>query len=176
MASYSPSTIARIADINRGLQVDTGILTGTVSFITTVPVYLYTVVGRIIVLSLFFDVMSTWAAATTIKFVWKSTVPVVTIQDMSAACSSMDTFAAGRRVVLVGTLTSTAAVVLPTTPGITTNIQCAPMMVGNAMPATGVMQVGQIGFYPSTTSTGGTGKFTLLYVPVDDGSYVEALV
>jgi hypothetical protein len=67
-------------------------------------------------------------------------------------------------------------VVLPTTPGITTNIRCAPLMVGNATPASGIMQVGQIGCTPTVTSTGGTGKFTLEYVPDEEGSYAEALL
>ena len=89
----------------------------------------------------------------------------------------MDTFAAGRHVVLVGTLTSTAAVVLPTTPGMATNIMCAPLLVGNATPSTGVQQVGQIGYTTATAAASASaGKFTLLYVPVDDGSYAEALV
>lgn len=174
--NYAPSTINRIGDINRGLQVDTGILTGTVSFITTVNLPLYTIYGRIIILSLFFEVMSTWAAATLLRFTWLSSIPGVTVQNLSADCSTMDTFAAGRRVVMVGTLTSTPAVVLPVTPGIATNINCAPMIVGNAMPATLIQQVGQIGCTPTVTSTGGTGKFTLLYVPVDEGSYAEALI
>lgn len=174
--NYSPSTVARIGDINRGMQVDSEILTGTVSFVTTVPIYVFTVGGRIIIRSLFFEVMSTWAGATLLRFVWKSTIPAVTVQDLSGDCTSLDTFAAGRRVVLVGTLTSTPAVVLPVTPGITTNIMCASMMVGNATSAAGVQQVGQIGCTPTVTSTGGTGKFTLLWVPVDADSYAEALM
>ena len=175
MANYNPSTIGRIGDINRGLQVDTTIQAFGMFDATNRQIY--TVYGRIIILSLFFEVTTVWVNATTLKFTWKSTVPVVTVQDLSGAGSSMDTFAAGRRVVLVGTLTSTAAVVLPTTPGIATNINCAPMMVGNAMPATLIQQVGQIGYTTATAAaTASAGKFTLLYVPVDDGSYAEALV
>lgn len=175
MPNYSPSTIARIADINRGLQVDTGILPYTK--FDAANHLIYTVYGRIIILSLAFEVTTLWVNGTTMKFTWASTVPVVTTQDLSGACSSMDTFAAGRHVVLVGTLTSTAAVVLPTTPGMATNIMCAPLLVGNATPSTGVQQVGQIGYTTATAAASASaGKFTLLYVPVDDGSYAEALV
>ena len=175
MANYNPSTIARIGDINRGLQVNTGIQPYTQ--FAAANVLAFTVYGRIIILSLFFEVTTLWANATTLKFTWASTVPVVTTQDLSGACSSMDTFAAGRRVYMVGTLTSTAAVVLPVNPGISTNINCAPMMVGNATTSAGVQGVGQIGYTTATAAASASaGLFTLLYVPVDDGSYATALI
>ena len=171
---YAPSTISRIADINRGIQVDTAIFPYT-SFVTGTNYQIFNVYGRIIILSLFFEVTTQWAAATLMKFTWLSTVPAVTVQDICANCSSMDTFAPGRRVVLVGTLTSTAAVVLPTTPGILTNVFCAAMLVGNATTAAGVQGVGSIGYTITTSATtASAGKFTLLYVPVDEGSYAAA--
>jgi len=174
--NYSPSTIARIGDINRGLLVETT-ETSYLNWGVTVQASLFTVYDRIMILGLWGEVGATTLAGAGALFGWTfaSTVPVVAAAALSAVSTSIDGFVTGRRISLAGTSVATAASVNGTA-----GISVGPvtfMVVGHMRTAAGVQRVGQIGCLTTTAVlTAGTAKFSLLYVPIDDGAYVEALL
>lgn len=173
--SYSPSTVARIGDIKNGLLVTTAELPYT-SF-GAANTSIFTVYGRILVWQLFFEVTVLWVNATTMKFTWTGTSPVQAIADASAACTSMDTFAAGRRVVYPGTTNATAASVANQIGQAQVTGPTVPALFGNIVSAAVTAPVGVIGYTTATAAASASaGRFSILYTPVDDGSYVQALV
>ena len=177
MANYSPSTIARIADLRNGMLVQTASELAYTAW-GTAQAYLFTVYNRIIIEALWLEVGVTTlgaAGASTLKFNWKASVPVITVQDISAASADTAAMVTGRRVSLAGTSITTGLSVNGSA-GISVTGSAARIVVGLA-PQAGVTSVSQIGcLYGTTALNAGTGQFTLLYTPIDPGAYVEALL
>ena len=173
--SYNPSTIERIGDIRNGLLVETGVLAfGTWG--AAVQANLFTVHNRIMLLGLWCEVVTTLTGdGCLLGLNWTSSVPVITVQPISAVCTNIHGFIRGRRISWVGTAYNTAAAVSYAA-GIS-YLSPDAMLLGVAPTAAGVQSVSQIGCLSTTVNlSAGTGKFSCLYAPIDAGSYVEALL
>lgn len=169
MPSYSPSTIARIGDITRGIIVRTEVLENA----TVLPVGstdLFTVYGRIRVLSLDVEAITDFAAdATTVQFYFDASTPAQAAVTISAASAAVGSLAAGKRISLAMTALNTA-------PQVDANAAVSLQDQGT-MDLGCVDGVGAIGMTGAAAAqTSGTCQATLCYVPMTDGAYVEALV
>lgn len=172
--NFNQSTRERIRDIKSGMHVETSILLGT-AYLATAQVELFTVYNRIVVLGLWFEVTTLWAGATTLKFTWTSSEPVIGVVDISLLSASMATFVAGARVWMIGDAVGTAASEEESA-AVTMNVTY-PMMLGNAPTIAGVTSVGTIGQDTGVAGTGvSAGKFGLLYAPVDHDARAVALL
>ena len=174
MSNYSPSTIARIGDIKNGLLVETTDM--SYALWGTAQAELFTVYNRIIMHALWIEVTATSlvGAGTLMNFTWTSTVPVVALQDISAASADIDSMDRGERISWPGVTLATATVL--STEGVSLCPTGIPFIVGIAPSAT-VTSYGTIGCLPTVAVlTAGTGKAGILYTPVDPGAYVEALL
>jgi hypothetical protein len=176
MANYNPSTIARIADINAGIKVETGILLGATYFNhaggAASQHELFTVKGRIILLQLFHEVITTDFGAQAAQAAWNATFSSVayTVQPIGTKCASVSGLKIGHRVVWGGGVLATAATVT-TKPYLSDYAAVTPMIIG------GRDSVGTIGMLGSD-ATLATGSFfcSLRYIADSEGAYVEALV
>jgi len=154
MANYAPSTRARIADLITGMRVDKAAI--AVAAISTKS--LFTVVGgNCLVVGLIGEVttiIETQADAT--KYI--STPTVGSAVDL---CSAVDITAqeVGGLLTITGVL-ATAAV--KGTAG-------AGVMMANSI----VVAPGVIGLNTAADNTGAM-KFSIWYVPLEDGAYIEA--
>jgi hypothetical protein len=172
--NYSPSTIARIADINQGIRVDTGALLATLilDHNPSLAVQLYTVHGRILLLNLFFEV-TTDLSADAAQVAWNATFSspvVITIQPIGTKCASVSALAAGHRIVWGGGVVATAATIT-TAPGISLFANVVPAIIGM------IDGVGTIGsLCTDATCTTGVLTCSLFYVPWSDGAYVDAIL
>ncbi len=172
--NFNQSTRRTLRDMKSGILVETSVLLGT-AYLATAQVELFTVYNRIAVLGLWFEVTTLWAGATTLKFTWTSSEPVITVIDISAYGGSMDTFVAGRRGYMVGDAVGTATN-NEEDAGITP-YDSVPMILGNAPTLAGVTSVGTIGQDTGVAGTGvSAGKFGLLYAPIDHNARADALL
>jgi len=174
--NYSPSTIARIGDIKNGLLVQTSREVSYLSWGVGVQASLFTVHNRIAIHALWAEVGVTALVGATalMLFNFASSVPVVAAVAMNAACTTIHGFVRGRRISLAGVSAATT-VNVDGAAGISFGYS-APVVVGIEPSAT-VASVGQIGCLTSVAVlTAGTARFSVIYTPIDDGAYVEALL
>lgn len=154
MPNYNLSTRARVADIATGLRVDKA----TVSVLAASTKSLFTVTGgNCIILALIGESTTGQAAgANAAKYI--STPTVGTAVDM---CAAGDIVSAeiGALFTITGVL-ATAAVI--------SNAGCGAMMWAPIIVAPGT-----IGFN-TAGNTAGSWKFSIWYVPAEDGAYIEA--
>ena len=173
--NYSPSTIARIADIKDGIRVDTGALIATTYCDHTTASgqhELYTLIGRIWLHNLFFEVVTADLSANVTTMVWNATFSstAYTVQPLGTKCSSISGLKVGHRIVWGGGILATAATIT-TKPYISDFAAVTPLLLG------GIDAVGTIGSKAeAATMTTGYLKCSLFYTPASDGAYVEALV
>lgn len=174
--NYNPSTIARIADIGLGIQVETGVLSANTYFNhaggAASQHELFTVKGRIILLGLFHEVITTDFSAQAAQAAWNATFSstAYTVQPIGTKCASVASLKIGHRIVWGGGVLATAATIT-TKPYLSDFAAVTPMIIG------GRNSVGTIGMLGSD-ATIATGSFfcSLRYLPDSDGAYVEALV
>lgn len=171
--NYNPSTIARIADINSGIRVDTGSLAAT-TYLDHSPSTnheLFTIKGTILLLNLFFEV-TTDLSADAAQIVWNATfsTPSATVQPLGTKCASVSGLTQGHRIVWGGGVLATAATIT-TQPCISDFAAVSPIIVGCK---DGVGTIGSL--CSDATCTSGAMFCSLFYVPWSDGAYVEALV
>ena len=174
MSSYSPSTIARISDIALGIQVDTGALLGTtyLQHSGTPQHELFTVKGRIRLVSLVAEIITADISTTACTMVWNATFSstAYTIQPIGTKCTTMSGMKVGHRVVWGGGILATIAT-LTTKPYLSDYADVTPMIIG------GIDSVGTIGMLcEAATVTTGSLKCSLRYFQDSPGAYVEALV
>ena len=175
---YDPSTIETLGDIGNGILVHTAAELAYTAWGVQVQAYLFTVYNRIKINALFLEVGATTlaGAGALLLFNWKSSIPVVAVQPMSTVCSTIHGFVRGRRITMEGVSIATVVNVDGTA-----GISFAPAGNGTIVgvePSAAVPQsVSQIGVLTSVANlTAGTGRFSLLYSPIDKGAYVEALL
>jgi hypothetical protein len=150
--------------------VETSVLTNT-AYLIQAQVELFNVYGRIIVNQLFMEAITVFGAnITTLLFNFTSSTPVVAVQPMCAASGALTSLAQGLRCVWVGGAVATAAVITATA-GISDVISVAPQLIGTRA---GVGTIGQL--TAAANQTSGTCRFGIMYTPVDEGSYVEAIL
>ncbi len=178
MSNYSPSTIARIGDIKNGLLVETSKEISYLSWGVGVQAYPFTVYNRINIHALWLEVGATAlvGVGALLLFNFISTIPSIGVQPMSTVCSTIHGFVRGRRVTMGGVSIATV-VNVDGTAGISFAPSGNGTIVGVAPSAAVPQSVGKIGVLTSVAVlTAGTGQFSLLYTPVDDGAYAEALL
>jgi hypothetical protein len=171
MPNYPINQIGRIADINAGIRVETSTFANTTYMVQTQQ-EMFTVVGRVMVLQLFWEAITAASAtATTLKFNATFTTPAISVFDLSAACTTMSAFAAGRRVTWIGAAASNAAVVTTAAGLSTTTVSVIPQILG------GIGFVGTLGILTAgANQTSGTSRVVVMYVPAADNSYMAPLV
>ena len=172
MPNYNPSTIARIGDLTNGIRVDTSVL-ANLTYLHQDQWEIFNVYGRIRIHSLFGEVTVVCSAhATQVLFNYTSTTPVIAVQPLCAKCASIHTLAVGERIMWVGGVVATAAVITAT-PGIS-DVNPAPQVVGGVA-ADGTNYVGSIGILSSDADqASGSVRYSIFYTPLSDGAYVTA--
>jgi hypothetical protein len=161
--NYNPSTIARIADINYGLRVDTAVLPAT-GWGATAVWPLFTVFnGRVLINQIVGEITTVLSThATLLKYYFTPTDGAQI--DLSAISLTASDLAVGIRILAAGTIGGAT-----TFSGIGASMaQPTPYIVGQ------VDVGGAIGIESTTaTFTSGAAKFSIWYIPLDDGAYVE---
>jgi hypothetical protein len=167
---YSPSTIAKVGDLNpkRGIVCRTATVNNTAAFLTT-AVNIFKVTGKIRIVSLDHEAVTDFGAQASVpRWQFESTTPVVALTNISAASSSNSGLAQGKRVSLAGTSLATALVV--------------DGVAGITPQPADTIDIGSEGgvFYLAQDSDvaqlSGTSIFTLCYLPLTDGAAAEALM
>ena len=172
MRKYSPSTRKRMGDLAHGMRVSTGTLLNT-TYMDNAQQEIFTVVGRILVLQLYCEAITIFAAVnTTLLFNATFSVPAVLVQPMTGASAALNALAQGNRVVYVGGAVASAPVI--TGGGGVSDVICQdPQIIGSATIA-GTMGAGTIGILTAGgAQTSGTCQFSIYYAPMEDGSYVS---
>lgn len=168
--NYNNSTRERVADINRGLVVSTPTLTNTVAMPGNADYDLFTVYGRVRVLTLDIEAVTAWSNdATTLKFTFDPSAPAIGAIDISAASTTVAQLAVGQRVRLVGTALNTAAAI---DANATVSLQPAAYMELGCFDGVGAIGVTSA----AAAQTGGTSKATITYIPITEGAYVASAV
>ena len=171
MPNYPPSTIARVADINYGLRVDTANLAATGwGGIAVWP--LFTVVnGRVLVNQLVGEITTVLSnTATLVKYYFTPTGGAQV--DLSAISLTIAQLAVGKRILAAGTIGGAT-----TFSGIGASMaQPTPYILGQAAIVAGGAGVGGALGIESTTAalTSGAAKFSVWYIPLDEGAYIQA--
>ena len=174
MPNYNNSTREMVGNIAGGIRVDTGDVLATLvlDHSPALAVQLFTVIGRIQVLQLYYEI-STDISANAAQVTWNATFSspvVITIQPIGTKCASVSGLAAGARVVWGGGVLATAATIT-TSPGISDFADVTPAIIGME---DGVGTIGSL--CTDATATAGVLKCSLHYLPMSTGAGVEALI
>jgi hypothetical protein len=162
MAFYPPKTVQAIADMNYGIRVDNGPVLATVWGAQAVTPLFNVVNGRVLVTQLIGEVTTVLSNnATLVKYYFTPTGGAQI--DLSAISLTIAQLAVGKRILAAGTIGGAT-----TFSGIGASmLQTVPYVLGQ------VGVGGAIGIESTTASlTSGAMKFTVLYIPIDDGSYI----
>lgn len=158
MSNYNQSTRARVADINQGMRI----VKAASSLAVTTDVGLFTVGGgKVALLGLIGEADGAFQAAATTILVKAACAASDT--DLGIACTSLSGLAADTML----TLPATAAGALTISTG-----EAAAHM--GLMP-TWIVQPGTIEMEVAAATNTQTVTWTLWYVPMEDGAYVEAV-
>ena len=167
--NYSPSTIARVADINYGLRVDTAVIAGaTLSTANPTLTTLFNVVGgRVLVRQLVGEAYVTLVGVgCLVKFGFTPTGGAQVDLTAVSLDAGSGAWAKGIRLILgaaIGGTTTFSAI------GVSVAKAVDPYILGQ------IGLGGAIVFHATTAAfSAGSAKFSLWYVPLDDGSYIEA--
>ena len=162
MAFYPPKTVQAIADMNYGIRVDNGPVLATVWGAQAVTPIFNVVNGRVLVTQLIGEVTTVLSNnATLVKYYFTPTGGAQI--DLSAISLTIAQLAVGKRILAAGTIGGAT-----TFSGIGASmLQTVPYVLGQ------VGVGGAIGIESTTASlTSGAMKFTVLYIPIDDGAYI----
>ena len=174
MGNYNPSTRARLADIKNGMFVQSGESIFSV-WGEKVQRYYFKVHNRVIVHALFAEVTETIVGAVQTVFNYVQDTPSIALQALTTVHASIATYVPGSRVTYIGG--SVAAAAITSAAGAVSYLPSTIPTILGVGPLAGVESIGRIGFLSSVAdATDGTLKFGILYTPIDDGAYVEALL
>ena len=169
MPSYNLSTRERVADINYGLRVDTGLLAATGWGATAVWPLFNLGGGRVLVNQLVGEVTTVLSTnAALVKYYFTPTGGAQL--DLGAISLTISDLAVGKRILSAGTIGGAT-----TFSGIGASMaQPTPYILGTVGPL-GVAPGGALGIESTTASlTSGAMKFSVWYIPLDTGAYLEA--
>lgn len=168
--NYAPSTRARIADLVAGMRIESSVL-ANVTYFQQDQHEVFTIVGRIMVLNLFWEAITVnGTGATLFQYNFTSTTPAVAVQPLGAVSASIAALAQGQRVVNVGGAVGTAHVITASA-GISDVTNLSPQIIGTKDGA------GTIGMLTTTAdAVSGTHQHVMQYIPMSDGAYAEALL
>ena len=168
--NYAQSTIDVIGDQVRGLKVETHAFLNA-TYLVVAQKTLFNVVGKIRVLYLGIEAITTWSAdATTIKFGYDASTPAVAAVDLCAASGALTSLAVGKRVAVLGDALATGAL---ESANPVVSLKTNPIDVGMEG-GVGVLFVTGAG--AAQTGATATSKVSLYYVPLSDGAYAESAI
>lgn len=176
--NYAPSTRARIADLILGMHLHTthgGLVAA--NFTATAQTELFNIYGRIGVKQLFIEITAAADAnATVVMFNTTFTTPTIALNAMCANSGSIASLGAHSRIVYVGGVVATAAI-LTDSAGLTDVDTAGKMTILGGETAAGAKTVGTIGMLASTATQAATISATahLFYVPMSDGAYASVV-
>lgn len=159
MPNFDPSTAAAMAFINRGIRVDRPTQSTTTLF-TTAKVPLFNVlVGRVLELAIVGKVTTVISNdASLAKFTGTPTTGSAV--DLCANSASLATAAVGKQLVMTGTLAT--AMTIADAGGALWQVTAH------------VIDVGTIDITGSVQGVTGSIKFSIWYIPIEDGAYVTS--
>ena len=160
MPTFDPYTLASIAFINRGARIDRAAASTAVLF-TGSAVSLFRVsVGKILELAIVGEVTTVISNDATLAK-WTGTPTTGTAVDLCANSATLANAAVGKLLVMTGTLATAMTIA---------NAGGALWQVTSHVIAPGTIDI-------TGTVQGVTGaiKFSMWYIPLDDGAYVTAI-
>ena len=165
---YNRSAMNHIADLHCGVRVDTEVVP-CLTYLTAVAHTPFNIYGRVKIQHLFIEAITAWGAqAGTILFNYDSVDPAIAAQGLSIACGAVTSLARGLRVMFVGGVVGTAAVITATA-GVSDVICEAPHIVGVRG------GYGYIGYENTGAAvTSGTMQVSVCYAPMEDGAHMTA--
>ena len=169
MSNYSPSSIAKIGDLNprRGIVCRTAVTNNTEVF-QAAAVNIFKVTGRIRIVSLDVEAITQFSATASVpRWQFVSITPTVALTDISAASATLASLAVGKRVMLQSTALNTAQVI-----DAVAGITVSPPDVMDIGWDGGLLYLAQDA---DVAQTSGTCVITLCYLPQSEGSAAEAL-
>jgi hypothetical protein len=171
--NYNPSTQGRLGDIVRGIQVDTGIMLNT-TYMAGTQIEDFNIYGRILLLNLFLEVTTNFAAdATLFQYTYSCAThtPAIVSTKLGLVSLSIASATIGCRVCYTGgAVGNTNHVICNTTGGVSDLICTAPPIIGYKD------GTGTIGHLTTTAdNTSGACYHSLFYVPMSEGAYVTAI-
>jgi hypothetical protein len=155
--NFNSSTRQMLADMVLGVRVDTGTITIPH---TTSTVYYHIHGGKVLVTGLVGEMTTAADGANSIHI---DHTPTTGTASVIGAAADIDSWAIGDIISLLGLYSD---VILPAVAAGTT-----PMLAYKGV----VMTPGTLGWQSSGT-TAGDWKWTIFYIPLDDGAYIEAIV
>ena len=172
MANYAPSTQARIADLVYGMKVETGDVLGpAISTANPTRLTLFNVVGgRVLVTQFIAEATELFVGVgALIKFCFTPTGGVEVDLTAVSLDAGSGAWAAGIRLILgaaIGGTTTFSAI------GASVAKAADPYVLGDVSGTGGAL----LSHATTAGFTDGTAKFSLWYVPLDAGAYIEAAV
>lgn len=177
--NYSPSTRQVVGDLIAGLHVETtpGVLVAAnFAGAANTQTELFNIYGRIGIKNLFIELTAAADAnVTQVAFNVTFTTPVIGINAMCGKCASIANLGAYGRIVFVGGVVATAAIITDSA-GLTDVETAGKMHIVGGESAAGVKTIGSIGMLASDATQAATITATahLFYVPLSNGAYAEA--
>jgi len=178
--NYNPSTRNRIADLINGLHVETtgGVLVAANFTTGGVDTNLFNIYGRVKIMELFIELTAAADAnATQVLFYTTFTTPVIAKNSMCAKCASIANLGAYGRIVYVGGVVATAAIITDSA-GLTDVETAGKHSILGGRSAAGVNTIGVIGMTSSDATQAATIAATahIFYAPMSQGAYVSAIL
>jgi len=166
--NLQPSTIEMVGNMVVGMRTETAVFNNA-TYIVVAQKSLFTVVGRIRLLYFGIEAITVWSNdATTIKFSYDASTPAIAVVDLCAASGALGNLAVGKRVAVLGDALATGALESANS-GV--SLQTNPLDIG-VEDGAGVLTVTG----GAAAQTSGTSKAMVLWVPLSNGAYVEALI
>ena len=171
MPMYSPSTIAKVGDLNpkRGIVCRTEVVDASAIATLGSTVNIFHVSGRIRIVSLDIESIAQFGAQAAVpQWRFVGVTPVVASTAFSAVHGTLSGLAVGKRVTLAGTALNTTPV--------------EDAVAGITLNPPNEMDLGwdggecYIALLGSTALTSGSAIVTLCYLPMSDGAGVEAMM
>ena len=166
--NYNRSTMNHIADVQCGVRLDTAVV-NCLARLTAAEHTPFNLFGRVKIQHFFIEAITAWGdQAGTILFNHDAISPATATKPLSAACGAVNLLAQGLRVMFVGGVVATAAVITATA-GISDVICESPHIVGVKG------GYGYVGYENSGAAVlTGTMQVTICYVPMEEGAYMTA--
>jgi hypothetical protein len=159
MPNYNQDTLFALANIRLGARVDRA-----AALVTAATVPIFTVVGGRVVLTSFVGEISVAiaATATTLQITHLTTDATAVVTPLCIASADIQSMAAGRMFTLPAAVGSALDISVGSSAAV---LSAAPLYV---------LKTGNLQLVGSAAPATGTIKWSLTYVPLDDGAYVKA--
>ncbi len=174
MPIYEPSKLEVIGDLVNGIHVQTSVF-ANLTYFHRDQWEIFNVYGRILLINLYIEAITlNGAGAVQLLFNFTSTAPAIAVQPLCAKCASIAALPRGGRIVWVGGIVATAAVITVAATGGVSDVTCTPAH-RHIIGTTG--GTGTIGMLTSDAdAVSGTSQANMFYVPLSDGAYCSRVI